>query len=254
MYMTSITGGSMGNNLSLCSSEVEITPKLKIRVPTVGEVLDQEDAYFTLISVLTSSPFQFMVQLDDMGIDYSSITHYEMFLIFFPSLTNSDLSILFGDINTSDFQVYHDRDNDIVKLYSPSQDITIDECIYNQLATVLRKMNHLKMDRRKPGNEEAKEYLLDRERKRLKRLERRKKRQDYSESEFEKLVVALVNQDNFKYDYKSVRDLSIYNFYQSFKQIQTKINFDNTMRGVYAGTIDTSKLQDKSCLSWIPTK
>lgn len=244
----------MGSNLSLCSSEVEITPKLKLRVPTVGEVLNQEDTYFTLISIFTSSPFQYMVQLDDMGIDYASITHYEMFMIFFPSFAQSDLSILFGDIDTCDFGLYEKKENNTKIIYSPSQDIIIDELIYNQISSVLRKMNHLKIDRRKPANEEAREYLLEKERKRLKRLERRKNRQDYSESEFEKLVVALVNQDNFKYDYESVKNISIYNFYQSFQQIQTKINFDNTMRGVYAGTIDTSKLQDRSCLSWIPTK
>ena len=244
----------MGNNLSLCSSEVEITPKLKIRVPTVGEVLDQEDAYFTLISVLTSSPFQFMVQLDDMGIDYAKITHYDLFLIFFPSIAQTDISILFGDINTSDFGLYFNNENQTRVIYSPSQDIVIDELVYNQMATLIRKMNHLKKDNRKPANETAREYLLERERTKLKRAERRRKRRDYTESEFEKLVVALVNQDNFKYDYDSVQNLSIYNFYQSFKQIQTKINFDNTMRGVYAGTIDTKKIQDKSCLSWIPTK
>lgn len=242
----------MENKLTIFSSNVEITPKLIIHVPTVGEVLDQEDLYFTLVSVMTSSPFQFMVQLDDIGIDYTSITSYEMFLIFFPSLIQNDLSILFKNIDASDFELFYNDENGTRVLYSPSQDIVIDELIYNQMASTLRKMNFLKLDRRKPGNENAKEYLLKKERKRLKRLERKRKKRDYNESEFEKLIVALVNHNNFKYDYNSVKNLSIYQFYQSFHQIQIKTNFDNVMRGVYAGTIDTSKLQDRSCLSWIP--
>lgn len=244
----------MASNITICSSEVEITPKLKLRVPSVGDVLNNENSYFSLISVLTASPFQYMVQLDDIGIDYSTITDYEMFLIFFPVYAQYDISILFGNINTKDFGVYKNNFNGMNIIYSPSQDIVIDELVYNQMASVIRKMNHLKKDRRKPANEAARDYLLNRERKRLQHLEQRKQYQDYSESEFEKLVVALVNQDNFKYDYESVKNLSIYNFYQSFKQIQTKITFDNTMRGVYAGTIDTKKIQDRSCLSWIPTK
>ena len=61
-----------------------------------------------------------------------------------------------------------------------------------------------------------------------------------------KLIVALVNNEKFKYNYESIRNLSIYNFYQSFQQIQHEINFNNVMRGVYAGTIDTSKLQNRS--------
>ncbi len=46
-------------------------------------------------------------------------------------------------------------------------------------------------------------------------------------------------------------NLSIYRFNQSFRQIQQKINFDNTMIGVYAGTVDTSKMSSKESLSWI---
>ena len=70
----------------------------------------------------------------------------------------------------------------------------------------------------------------------------------------EKLVVALVNRPEFKYNYEEVMDMSIYRFTQSFKQIKTSITFDNTMVGVYAGTVNTTKLADKSCLSWIPIK
>ena len=41
---------------------------------------------------------------------------------------------------------------------------------------------------------------------------------------------------------------------KKLEQIKTSINFENTMIGVYAGTVDTSKLKDKSCLSWLPIK
>ena len=68
------------------------------------------------------------------------------------------------------------------------------------------------------------------------------------------MVIALVNRPEFKYNYEQVNNLSIYQFNQSFEQIKTSITFDNTMIGVYAGTVDTSKLKDKSCLSWLPIK
>ena len=99
----------------------------------------------------------------------------------------------------------------------------------------------------KPGNESARKYLLEKERKKQKR-NAGKKREPY----LEKLVVALVNTNEFPYDYDSCMDLSIYRFHQSFKQIQHKIAFDNTMAGVYAGTVDTAKLSDKDILSWVP--
>ena len=233
---------------------VDINPQIRLYIPTVGEVLDNEGIYFSLISVLTSSPFQYMVQLDDLGIDFTKITDYQMFLLFFPSVAQSDISIIFGDLYTQDFIVKPNNQNDTYVLYSPSQNITIDELAYRQIASVLRQVNQLKRNRDKPGTESSKEYLLEKERRHMRNMERRRKNQEYVQSEFEKLVVALVNQKDFKYNYEEVKGLSIYNFYQSFKQIQHNIDFTNVMRGVYAGTIDTSKITNKDCLFWIPKK
>ncbi|HLR70722.1 MAG TPA: hypothetical protein VK085_04750, partial [Pseudogracilibacillus sp.] len=117
----------MGNKSLLNVKTVPITDKLIIRIPTVGEVLDNQDMYFTMVSILTSTPFQYMVQLDDLGIDYTAITPYQMFLTFFPLYIHEDLSILFGDIDLSDFGVYENKQNDTTVLYNPSNDIIIDE-------------------------------------------------------------------------------------------------------------------------------
>ena len=66
---------NMANKKSLLkSSSVDILPNFSIRIPTVGEILDDESTYYGIVSTLTASPFQYMVQLDDMGIDYSKIS------------------------------------------------------------------------------------------------------------------------------------------------------------------------------------
>ena len=64
----------MENKKSLLKlSSIDIVPKLSVRIPTVGEILEDEDSYYNITSSLTASPFQYMVQLDDMGIDYTTI-------------------------------------------------------------------------------------------------------------------------------------------------------------------------------------
>lgn len=231
---------------------VQITDQLSLRVPSVGEILDCETDYFSLVSVMTSSPYQYMVQLDDIGIDYTQITDYQMFQLFFPVYAqNQNLSVIFGSLSLKDIALFHDHTTDLDVLYSPSSDIKIDEFVYLNMAKVMRQINCIKYERKRPKGEHTRKYLLEKERRHLKNLERMKKRKEYEQPEFEKLVVALVNNEKFKYDYESVKQLSIYNFYQSFRQIQHQINFNNVMHGVYSGTIDTSKLSDKSCLSWI---
>lgn len=231
--------------------KIYITDKIYVRIPTVREVLQDEQTYYNMISSLTASPYQYMVQLDDMGIDYTTISNYELFMILFPMLAKSDLSIIFGDLHTYDYNAYVDNSNSTNIVYSPTNgnDYKIDELIYTQLSDTLRKINNIEKVTKKPANEEAKRYLLEKERKRQKRNAKKP-----YEPYLEKMVIALVNRPEFKYNYEETMNLSIYKFNQSFKQIQTSITFDNTMIGVYAGTVDTSKMKDKSCLSWIPIK
>jgi hypothetical protein len=233
--------------LKLSSVQVPDT-KLSIRIPTVGEILEDEQNYYNIISSLTASPYQYMVQLNDVfHIDYTTITDYELFMMLFSAYLQSDLSIVFGDLNISDFKIKTDNQKDI--LMSPSSGIEINEKVYNDLANIIRKINLLEKVNYKPGNESAKKYLLEKERKKQKRNAKKP-----YEPYLEKIVIALVNTSEFPYDYDSCMDLSIYRFNQSFKQIQHKIAFDKTMIGVYAGTVDTSKLSNKDTLTWIPNK
>lgn len=242
----------MENKKSLLNADkVYATNNIYINIPTVGQILEDEETYYNIITSLTAVPYQYMVQLDDIGIDYTVVTEYELFLMLFPNFRETDLSLIFGDLNTSDYKVKYDNSNSTNILYSEinGYDYKIDEFTYYQIVSMIRKINNLEKFKGKPGNEEAKHYLLEQERKKQKRNARKK-----YEPYLEKLVIALVNTNDFPYDYDSCMDLSIYRFNQSFKQIQQRITFDNTMIGIYAGTVDTSKMKDKSCLSWIQTK
>lgn len=227
-------------------SSVDIVPKLSVRIPTVGEILEDEGNYYSIVSSLTATPYQYMVQLDDMGKDYTEVTDYELFISLFMIYAKSDLSILFGDLDVSDFKVGGDNNGNPI-IYSSKNNIEINEQVYNDLVNIIRKINLFEKVKGKPGNEHAKKYLLEKERKKQKRNAKKP-----YEPYLEKLVIALVNTSEFPYNYDSCMDLSIYKFNQSFRQIQHKIAFDKTMIGVYAGTVDTSKLSNKDALSWIP--
>lgn len=227
-------------------SSVEIIPGLSVRIPTVGEILADEQHYYSLVSSLTATPFQYMVLLDDMGIDFTQITDYQLFLLLFPCFAQGDMRILFDGPDLSDIAC-EQRGSGAFVLYSPKNRMLIDEPAYSRMAEAIRKINCLTRESRRPGNDEAKKFRIQLERKK----QRRNAGRPY-EPYLEKLVVALVNRPEFKYGYRQTNDLTIYQFNRSFEQIRTSIHFDNTMIGVYAGTVDASRLKDRSCLSWIP--
>lgn len=237
-----------GSLLNLSSVDIPDT-KLSIRIPTVGEILEDEQNYYSLVSSITSTPFQYMVQLDDMGIDFTTITDYQLFTILFPSFAKNGIGILFGDIDLSDIRVQENAENGTLVLYSPKNGIEINELIYTNIVNYIRKINNLKREARKPGNDEAKKFRI--------KLERKKQKRNAGkpyDPYLEKMVVALVNRPEFKYNYEQANSLTIYQFNKSLEQVQRSITFGNTMAGIYAGAIDSSKIKDSSCLSWIPMK
>ena len=229
----------------LYGSSIPVTEQISITVPTVGDILDHEDDYYAMVSMLTAMPIDFMVQLDDMGVDFTTINDYELFLILFGTIREMDTRLIFGDLDLKRFELAKHIESGMPVIYDEADDIVIDRVVQTKIATTLREIHHLEKDVRKPGNQEAKEYLLERARKKLKRRKRRKEK-----SQLQQLIVAMVNTEQFKYDFRGVRDLTIYQFNESVRQIQHKIDYDNKMHGIYAGTVDPKKINQDD-LNWL---
>jgi hypothetical protein len=232
----------------LYADKYEINDKIHIMIPTVGEVLDNEDKYFEVVYTIVATPYDLMVQLDDNGIDFSKISSFDLFCLLFGQLRDMDTSLVFGDLDLKNFKVAVNNQNGNYVLRDEENDITIDRAIHGQMCACLRKLLNIPKTEKTPGNEEGRIYMLQKARKKMKR----KKKQKQQESQIEDLIVALVNTAEFPYDYESVRGLSIYQFYASLRQIVHKVKFDKTMIGVYAGTVQFDKLGNDE-RSWILT-
>lgn len=226
----------------------EINDAIHICIPTVGEILDDEDSYYGIVSVLTAMPIDMMVQLDDVGIDFTTINDYELFLLMFPGIQSQNTSLVFGDLDLSKFKMAVNKQNDNVLLVDEENDIKIDRAIYGQIASVLRFIHHLDKNRRKPANDEAKEFLLKRARDKM-----RRRRTKTESSQLESLIVAMVNTEQYKYDFEGTKDLSIYQFNESVRQVIKKIDYDNKMYGVYTGNIKAKELSQDD-FNWLTHK
>lgn len=232
----------------LYQRQYKINNSISIVVPTVGEVIDNEDVYYNLISLLTAMPIDLMVPLDDAGIDFTSINEYELFLRIFPGIRAQNTTLIFGDLDLSKFKIAVNEQNGTLVLLDKEHDIVIDRAIHGQIAGVLRKIHHLEKNRRKPANDEAKQYLLKRAREKIKRRKGRKE-----DSQLESLIVAMVNTEQYKYDFEGTRELSIYQFNESVRQVIKKVDYSNKMYGVYTGTINAKELSQDD-LNWLTHK
>lgn len=216
----------------LYRNNIEITNSISIHVPSVGQIIDNEDAYYQAACMIVATPYDMMVQLDDANIDFTQIDDFELFILLFENLKKMDTSLIFKDLDLSGMKPEIFGGTGEVILKDEEKDITIDRIVHASICDNIREMLHMEKNNKKPGNEEARKYLIDRERRRQKRAKGKR-----IKSQLENYIVALVNTEQFPYNYETVRDISIYQFYASLNQIAHKIKFDNTMTGYYAGTI-----------------
>lgn len=229
----------------LFATEIPINEKISIHIPTLGEVYDNEENYFAVVSTIIATPYDMMVQLDDAHIDFTKITDFQLFLMLIGHLRELDTSLVFGSLDFSKFNVVINEVNNEYMLEDPETGIRIDRAIHGLICKHLREILNIPKNNKRPGNEEARRYLLERERQKLRRKPRKP-----PESQLEKYIVALVNTEQFPYDYTSVRGVTIYQFYASLAQIAHKIQFDHLMAGYYAGTIKGDSLHAKD-KTWI---
>ena len=232
----------------LYKQEYAINEHIRIQIPTVGEVLDNEDDYYTMVTMLTAMPVDMMVQLDDIGVDFTAINEYELFLILFNALKDKDTSLIFGELDLKPFRSAVNPQNNTIVLRNKETGVVIDRGIQGQIASVLRKIHNLKRNNRKPANQEAREYMLQRAREKMRRRSKR-----MNDSHLEELIVAMVNTEQFHYGFEGTRELSIYQFNESVRQVIKKIDYDNRMHGVYAGTVNAKELSQDD-LNWLTHK
>lgn len=232
----------------LFATEYRINDKVSVRIPTVGEVIEQEEAYYSLLSSFTAMPVDMMVQLDDAGIDFEKINEYDLFLLLLPNICDKDTSLILGDLDINRLYPVLNEKTGMIVLEDPVCGPVIDRAIYGQISGVLRKIHRIEKNMRKPANKQARDYMLQRMREKMVRKSRR-----LNDSELEALIISLVNTEHFHYGYMDTRDLTIYQFNESVRQIINKIEYENRMTGVYAGTVDVKKLNPND-LTWLKQK
>jgi len=215
----------------------KVNDKISVHVPTVDEIFDFGDQkYYSIVQTLVATPFDLMVELDDIGIDYETITDYQLFI---------DTSILFGDLNLKGFQEAVNPQNGEKVLWSKDNDIVIDQMIALEICNAIRKIHFWEAPIGRAGNAEAKRYLIERNRKKKKRLAKKPYK-----SFLESMIISLVNTEEFPYNYETVMELSVYKLNASWRQIQKKKHWEQTMNGVYFGTVDTTKINLEK-INWL---
>ena len=97
-----------------------VNDKIVIHQPTIREIVNYgEQDYFAMLTALTNYPSDMKSVLWDVGIDYTKITDFELFMSLCMAFPLERTRIIFGDL---DFQKFRVKKNDVVGTYLEADD------------------------------------------------------------------------------------------------------------------------------------
>lgn len=221
----------------------EIAKNIIVYQPSIDEIVSYgEQRFFQMANIFIANTTMYRLPLWDMGIDWNTISDFDLFSMLISTLDPEDSSILFGDIDFRKFtrEVVVSSDGEPFQiLYNAEQDIVITEDIYLVIAKYVRTMLNTFPKVEKAKGRTTKESIIWEERE---NLERSKKEGVSNESFLLPLMSSCLNHPGFKYNKKELRQIGIVEFMDSVQRLQTYESTTALLRGMYSGMVDTSKI------------
>ena len=246
------------DNLDLLLGKPLVLGNLTVRHPKISDVIELGESFvFSAINIFTLKPSDLMVELYDSGIDYRNTKPYDVFILLCgetldrgddgeirwnrDSQVSKQLGWLTG---IEDFMLSSDGEN--LFLTSPSTGAKIDIGVYTQIRKYFMDMNNRsEKETYNPGNDTTMKFLIEQERKKRKREEKRGHK-SYLAPQISSLVWASGR------SFEDVYNLNLYQFFDGLLRINKIKSYDNVCFGYYAGNIETSSFNKvKESLNWM---
>lgn len=228
--------------------DILVSDKVVIRQPTVGEICDYgEKDFYSMIHTLTSVGADFKWQLNEVGVDYTKISDYELFYsLLYRNYNQEQTHIIFDNLNLSSFDLRKDVKTDEVVLYDEINNIILDRYSYSMMMDVLRKTYGLQRNDEVPANEATRLILIED----AKIVYEENKNKPYK-SQMLNLISSMVNSEGFKHDEVSVFNMKIGAFMDSVKRISKIKSAELLLQSGYSGYGISFKDIDKKQLDWL---
>lgn len=216
-----------------------INKYLTITLPKIGELVKYgEKQYFNMIQTITAIPSEMKSQLWDMGVDWTQITDFQLFMMLAPTLPKDKTSIIFGDIDFQAMRPFENKQNGTVVLRDPNTETVIDELAYGKISAYLCSAHNLTKKVEKAANEFTKKFMIEEDRQKI----QYNQKQEYK-SFLRPLISAVKCRMGYTLDY--IKNMGIYEFMDDLSRLQVIVHSDALLQGSYSGMVDTKKIPKK---------
>ena len=178
-----------------------------------------------------------------MGLDWTEVDDFELFMMLAQTLTLDKTAILFGDLDFSNLRPFKNNQNGDIVLADKETGIIIDKMIYLRIMSYLRKLHNLKPKVEKAANKMTKKVLIEEDRQKILHAK---------DKPFKSYLLPLISAIKVKQGYTKdyVRNMGLYEFFDDIARSQVIDNADHLLNGAYSGMMDMKKV-NKQEFNWM---
>lgn len=217
---------------------------ITILIPTISQIRGDnekdEEAFWSEVSLFIKTPSDMISELDASGIDFEELSDYSLFILLlslFHGRENKTCEI-FENFSLWDLKPVANNEGRVIFVDKNGKEI-INEQIYNDLSEIIADITGTKKtEKKKFGNAFAKKKRIERD---YYLKEKARKEKDKNESVLDSIILRLVCNSNFPYDFESIQGCTIYDTMYGLKQVDKDISVDELMDSRLVGA-DLNKL------------
>lgn len=221
-----------------------INDYINIHQPTIGEVVDYGEAqYFSMVHTLTAISSDMKSQLWDLGLDWTEVEDFDLFIMLVQTLTPDRTFILFGDLDFSKLKPFRNSENGDIVLADKDTGVVIDKMIYLRIMSYLRKLHNITPKVEKAANKMTKKVLIEEDRQKILYAK---------EKPFKSYLLPLISAIKVKQGYTKdyVKNMGFYEFFDDVARASIIDHANHLLNGAYCGMADLKKVP-KSDFNWM---
>lgn len=217
-----------------------------------GDNFKDETMFWKDVNLFMQTPSDMISELHSVGVDFEELTDYDLFVFLFMTRQkmedNDCKSLLFHNLDFNKLQVAILEEQNKPVLVDENGQIIIDENIYNDISEIITSITgRQKTKKKKFGNAFAKKKRIEQD---YKVKEKMRNRESDDTSVLDGIILRLVCNTNFPYNFETIQDVTIYDLVHSLKQIEKDIQVSDLMQSRLVGN-DLTKLPQEQLSRFI---
>lgn len=219
--------------------------KILLTQPSIGDIVELgEKRYYGALSAFTTNTTVFRLQLWEQNIDWNTFSDFELFMMLVNASDKEVYQTFLPNIDFADFGIYNKQTSEngekVKILYDTKNKIEINEQVYFHISQYLRNIFNIFPEEKITEDAILKQWYIEKDKRELKNKESKKESED---SGLINLISACCNHPGFKYKSSELKELGVYQFYDSVKRLQVYEATTSLQKGMYSGFMDSSKIK-----------